>query len=122
LVDSKTVIETNLKTSSYTFTVATGADNARFSLKYQKTLNTKPTAFNENSVKAYKNKGIVYVNSGTVAMNNIKVFDLQGRLIYTLFNINNTLVSLSGLSNSKGVLLLKIVSFDNIEITIKLIN
>jgi hypothetical protein len=122
LKDNSTGVETDLRAGTYTFSAAAGIDNSRFSLKYQKTLSIKPSAFNENNLRAYKNKGIVYVNSGTVVMDNIKVFDLQGRLIYTLSNINNTVASLSGLSTSKSVIMLRIVSLDNEEITIKVVN
>jgi hypothetical protein len=81
LKDNNTGIETDLKVGAYTFAAAAGVDNARFSLKYQKTLGVSNLVFNEDSVTVHKNKGTLYVNSGAMTINNIKVFDIQGRLI-----------------------------------------
>ena len=122
LVDSKTGTETNLKTTAYTFTAATGVDNTRFSLKYQKTLKVDSASFNENSVRVYKNNGTLFVNSGSIAINNIKVFDIQGRLITEQKNVKASTATIKDLKATHQVLMFKITGEDNSVITKKVVH
>jgi hypothetical protein len=121
LKDNTTGTETNLKNSSYTFNAASGIDNTRFSLTFQKTLKVGVPAFNENSVSVYNNNGTLYVNSGLVAMSNISVFDVQGRLISQQRNVKATTATIKDV-RSNQVLIVKIVGEDNSEVTKKVIN
>jgi len=122
LVDSKTGAETNLKTSSYNFTAASGIDNARFSLKYQKTLKVDASFFNENSVIVYKNNGTLYVNSRAIAIESIQVYDVQGRLIAERKNVKATAAILDNLKANNQVLLVKISGVNNEEVIKKVVN
>jgi hypothetical protein len=122
LMDNTTGAETDLKTGSYTFTATAGIDNARFSLKYQKTLKVGVPVFNDNSVRVYKNNGLLYVNSGSVAINNIKVFDIQGRLIAEQKNVKATIAIIKNLKATYQVLIVKITGEDNIVVTKKVVN
>ena len=122
LADSKTGAETDLKKAAYTFTAAAGLDNARFSLKFQKTLKVEPKAFNENSVVVYRNKGVLYVNSGTVVINNITVFDMQGRLVAEQKSLKATTAVFNNLKTTHQVLIVKIVGEDNTVVTKKVVN
>ena len=122
LVDSKTGAETNLKTSSYTFTAASGVDNTRFSLKYQKTLKVDAPVFNENSVTVYKNNGVVYVNSKESIINNIKVYDVQGRLIAEQKDVKASTATINNLKAIHQVLIVKVTSEDNNVVSKKVAN
>jgi hypothetical protein len=122
LVDSKTGAETNLKTEAYTFAAVSGVDNARFSLKYQKTLKVDAPSFNENSVAVYKNKSTLYVNSGAVAIANIKVFDIQGRLIAEQKNVKSNTATISNLKATQQVLIVKVTGQDNSVVSKKVLN
>ena len=122
LVDSNTGIETNLKETAYTFNATVGVENSRFSLKYQKTLKVDAPAFNENSITVYKNKGVLYVNSTAKTINNIKVFDIQGRLIAEQKYVKATTAVLKDLKAIHQVLIVKISCEDNIEFTKKVVN
>jgi hypothetical protein len=122
LVDSKTGTETDLKATAYNFTAVAGIDNARFSLKYQKTLKVDATAFNENSVKVYKNNGLLYATSGDSNISNIKVFDIQGRLIAEQKNLQSTTVIIKNLPTTNQVLIVEITSEDNNVVAKKIIN
>jgi hypothetical protein len=122
LVDSKTGTETNLKTSGYTFTAAAGIDNARFSLKYQKTLKVDAQVFNDNTVSVYKNNGTLYVNSGAVAIANIKVFDIQGRLIAERNNVKANNATISNLKATNQVLIVKVTGQDNAVVSKKVLD
>jgi hypothetical protein len=122
LVDSKTGAETNLKTSSYTFAAVSGIDNTRFSLKYQKTLKVDAPVFNENSVTVYKNNGVVYVNSRESIIKNIKVYDVQGRLIAEQKEVKASAATINNLKAIHQVLIVKVTSEDNKVISKKVAN
>ena len=122
LVDKTTGTETDLKTSAYTFTAVAGTFNDRFSLKYQKTLKVEALDFNENNVRVYKNNGTIYVKSGTVAISNIKVFDIQGRLIAEQNNVKATTASITNLKAVHQVLIVQITGEDTNVVTKKVIN
>jgi hypothetical protein len=122
LKDNTTGAETDLKAGAYTFTAGAGVDNARFSLKYQRNLGVDVAAFNENNVTVYKNKGILYVNSGSVAIANIKVYDVQGRLLVELKNVNATSTMIKDLKVAQQVLVVKITSQENTVVTKKVVN
>jgi trimeric autotransporter adhesin len=122
LVDSKTGTETNLKSGAYTFNATSGVDNARFSLKYQKTLAVDAAAFNENGVRVYRNNGTLYVNSGAIAMSNIQVFDIQGRLIVEQKNVKATTATINNLKAKNQVLIVKIMAENNTIVTKKVLN
>jgi hypothetical protein len=122
LVDSKTGVETNLKTSSYTFAAVSGIDNTRFSLKYQKTLKVDAPVFNENSVTVYNDKGVIFVNSRESIINNIKVYDVQGRLIAEQKEVKASTATINNLKAIHQVLIVKVTSEDNKVISKKVAN
>lgn len=122
LVDSTTGTETNLKTDVYNFTATTGTANARFSLKYQKTLGIDSPNFNENNVAVYKNNETIYVNSGANAISNIKVFDIQGRLIAEQNKVNATSATIKNIKVNQQVLIVKVTSQDNKVVNKKVVN
>lgn len=122
LVDSAIGSETDLKAGSYTFSAAAGVDNARFSLKYQKTLKVDAQVFNDNSVTVYRNNGTLYVNSGAIAIANIKVFDIQGRLITELKGVKLNAATISNLKATNQVLIVQVTSDDNTVVNKKIVN
>jgi hypothetical protein len=122
LVDSKTGTETNLKTSSYPFTATVGVDNTRFSLRFQKSLKVDAAVFNDNSVTVYKNKETLYINSGAMAIANIKVFDIQGRLIAERKNVKANSATISNLKTPQQVLIVKVTGQDNAVVSKKIVN
>ena len=122
LKDNTTDVETDLKAGAYTFAAAAGVDNTRFSLKYQRRLKVDASAFNENSVRVYRNNGALYVNSGNIAISKITVFDIQGRLITEQKNVKATSAVINNLKTVHQVLIVKIVSEDNKEVTKKVVN
>ena len=120
LADAITGTETDLTTSAYTFNAPAGAANGRFSLKYQKA-GINPSELN-TTLTVYQNKGIVYVNAGNIAIGNIKVYDIQGKLVHELKNVNSTLASIENLKATNQVLVVKITLQDNQVITKKIVN
>lgn len=122
LKDNTTGIETDLKASNYNFIATVGEDNSRFVLKYQKTLSTNEATFDVNSIKVYKKNNLWNVDSGSIDMDRISVYDIHGKLVYKQTDIKSSLASIAGLSKTNGVLIFTIVSKDQIEVSIKGLN
>ncbi|QBN17868.1 heparinase II/III family protein [Flavobacterium nackdongense] len=112
LVDSKTGSETNLQSSNYTFTATAGIDNTRFSLKYQKSLKVVDSEFNDSTVLVFENSGTLFVKSAVSAIKNIKVFDIQGRLVAELKNVKSNTASIVNLKTQQ-TFIVQIQSEDN---------
>lgn len=122
LKDTSTGAETNLKAGPYSFAAEAGAFNSRFVLKYQKTLKVGALVFNENTVMVFKNNGVIYVNSSTIAIKKILVYDVQGRLIAQQKNVNAASGSINNLKDVRQVLIIKVVGEDNTVVSKKVIN
>lgn len=122
LVDNVTGTATNLRTNAYTFTAVAGLNDSRFILTFQGALNTNGLSFNDNNVKVYKNSGTLYVNSCAVVMKNVKVFDIQGRLIAEQKAVNATSTAFRDLRLSQQVLIIQVTSEDNIVVNKKVVN
>ena len=122
LVDSKTGTETNLKEGAYTFNAAVGTDNARFTLKYQKTLKVNTPAFNENSIVVYKNSGAIFINSADKAIQSVQVYDIQGRLIAEQNNVKSNTATIKNLKANNQVLIVKISDENNNVVAKKVLN
>ena len=121
LVDKTTGATTNLNEGAYTFTAAVGVDNTRFTLAYQKTLKVDAPVFNENSVLVSRNNGTLNVKSTTAAINNVKVYDIQGRLVAERKNVKSNTASFSNLKTNQ-VLIVKVTSDNNAVVTKKVLN
>ena len=122
LLDSTTGTETDLKANTYTFTAKAGLDSTRFSLKYQKTLKVDAPAFNENSVSVYKKNGTLFINSEARLIHNIKVFDIQGRLLAEQNNVKANTAAIKDLKAIRQVLIIKILGEDGNIVTKKVAN
>ena len=121
LVDSKTGSETDLKAGGYNFTAAVGSDNARFSLKYQKTLKVIDSEFSDNSINVYGNNGSLFVKSAVSAIQNIKVFDIQGRLIAEQKNVKSNTAAVANLKTNQA-LIVQVSTEDNKVVSKKVLN
>ncbi len=121
LVDKTTGTTTNLNEGAYTFTAAVGVDNTRFTLTYQKTLKVGALIFNENSVLVSRNNGTLNVKSTAVAINNVKVYDVQGRLVAERKNVKSNSAAINNLRTNQ-VLIVKVTSENNVVVTKKVLN
>ena len=73
-------------------------------------------------VFAVKNQEVYQVVSNGATMKDITVSDIQGRQIFKQINVNNNKSTLAGLPNTKGILLIKVITDNNETSTIKIIN
>jgi trimeric autotransporter adhesin len=122
LKDNDQGTETNLKLNSYTFTAAAGATNTRFSLKYQKTLGITTPNFYENGIIVFKNNGRIFIKSDGAPINNVKVFDVGGRLLLEKTKVNGNETSIESSKYAGQVLIFKIASEDQTVVSKKIVN
>ena len=115
-------IDHNIKVSPYTFASDAGTFDSRFELVYTQALGIPSTDFTPNSVIVYKNTDWFHVSTKGISMKDILVYDISGRLIYKLNDINDTKAVLKGLTTTKQVLFLKITSTENQSVTVKVLN
>lgn len=119
LKDNLTNTITNLNNGDYTFASAAGDFLNRFEIVYQTTaLNTNEFVLND--VVVYANDSNVIVNAGQSIIDTVRVFDLRGRLVTELTNVNATEVSLNKASNNQ-IVLVQVTSVDGAVVTKKLI-
>ena len=114
--------DTNIKIAPFTFTSDIGTFDNRFKIVYTQALGVPSSTFNENSVIVYKNSDWFHVSTKGISMKDILVYDISGRLIYKLNDLNDTTAVLKGLTTTKQVLFLKITSTENQSVTIKVLN
>ena len=110
------------ESGAYNFTTAAGTFAERFEVVYANSaLGVDKPTFNENQVVVYKNENSLFVvNTGSVEMSSIKVFDIRGRLLTTQNNINASQTSIQ-VDVPTQVLLLQITSLDGVVVTKKVI-
>jgi hypothetical protein len=85
-------------------------------------LKVNSQTFNENKVTVYKNDGVLTINSAGSAINNVKVFDIQGRLLAEQKNVNSNTAVIQNLKATNQILIVKISSEDNLEVIKKVAN
>ncbi len=122
LVDNLNETETDLKLSGYTFTAKAGVDNARFYLKYQKTLGNNPQIFADNTILIYKSKGAIYIKSGLTIIDDVKLYDSSGRFILDKSNVKANEVRIESAKYGNQVLIVKITLENQKVITKKITN
>lgn len=119
LKDNLTGITTNLKQSSYSFSSEVGDFNDRLQLQYVNTTLSTPS-FTADAVVIYQNTDkVLTVDAGGAEMENIKVFDIRGRLVYTKEAISSNVTQLGDLKAEQQVLLVQITSADGRVVTKK---
>lgn len=112
----------DLKTAPYAFTTASGAHNDRFKIVYlNNVLSNSNSHFNENEVQITKFDGVIDIVSGNQIMNNVKIYDIRGRLIIEKENVNNNILSIDTKNIENQVLIVNITTTENIKISKKVL-
>lgn len=122
LEDKELNIIHDLKSGPYQFTTAIGTFDTRFELRFTAaTLGIDNPAFTENSVVVYKDAANDFViNTTTYLMDNVKLFDIRGRLLAETKGINATQTTVDG-GTTNGVLLVQITTVDGVVVTKKVV-
>ncbi|MEZ0005780.1 hypothetical protein ABH942_001137 [Flavobacterium sp. 28YEA47A] len=103
----------NLKSGAYSFVSETGVFNNRFEIVYRAALGVKVPTISSNNIVAYKQNGSLVINSGNYIMENIELYDMSGRLIYTKNNIDTSSAIIANLPIANQVLIVKITTAEN---------
>ena len=111
---------TELSAGSYSFASAVGTFNSRFELVFQRVLGNNNPEFTSNNVVAFNDHGDIKINSGSTVMDQVRVYDLQGRLLVEKKQINATETSVTKTAVNQ-ILLLEITGANGIKVTKKMI-
>ena len=111
---------TNLSSGSYSFSSAIGTFNSRFEVVYESVLEVNTSEFSPNSVIAYSKNGEININTGKTVIDQIRVYDLQGRLLAEKKQINAIETKITSFAVNQ-LLLIEITSINKDKITKKII-
>jgi 6,7-dimethyl-8-ribityllumazine synthase len=118
--DNLTVTQHLLNDGPYQFTTDAGEFTSRFEIVYEAALGTvNPTL--DNTVRIIKNNGTFTINSGNATIDNVQVFDIRGRLLTQLNDVDATQTSFT-VNGTNQVLIVKIKSVDGQLVTRKVMN
>jgi hypothetical protein len=120
--DNLTGTTTNVKIAPYSFTSASGTFNNRFTLVYKANLNSPSQNLTTNTIFVHKIDCEFQITSQEKLISSIQIFDLTGRLLYQIKDINATTINVGEISKTKQILLFKIMYQDEQFINIKAFN
>jgi len=113
----------NLKEDAYIFTSAIGTFENRFEIVYQDaTLGIVTPEINPERILVYKSSNsTITVNAGELILEDIKVYDVAGRLLSKEDNINASEGLVQNLTASRQVLIVAVLTKDGFKIARKVI-
>ncbi len=112
----------NLVNGAYSFAANAGEDNSRFELVYRSLLSNETNLLTNNNVFVYKNNGGININTGKIAIDNIKIYDIRGRLLVEKIKVNTTTLTIDSAAFANQILVVKITSKDGVVINKKVVN
>jgi len=110
----------DLKSGHYIFTSSIGTFDSRFKIVYQNDALGVPE-FNPESIIIYKKDKSVVVNAGLAIIEEVKVFDIQGRLLFDGQKINATETIIKSLPPTEQVLIVQVVTAEGAKVAKKII-
>lgn len=112
----------NLKSGSYSFATTIGTFDSRFEIVYNpESLGVNDPSFDPNSIVIYKKNKEIFVNAGLSSIIELKVFDIQGRLIYHDKNVNSSEAIIKNLPQGEQVLVVQVKTAEGNVISKKII-
>jgi hypothetical protein len=112
----------NLKLVDYNFTTTAGTYNNRFELRFEaNALSTVNPTFDKNNVMVYQHDGTLIINTGNILMDDVKIFDISGRLLLQKDQINafETKIPMARINE---VLIVVVTSQNHETVTKKIVN
>ncbi|TRX37096.1 FG-GAP-like repeat-containing protein [Flavobacterium restrictum] len=110
----------DLKKGAYTFAATKGTFNNRFELVYK---SSAALGIDEqelsNSVLVFKQNGLIHINAGKTVMKTVRVYDMQGRLIFKQEKVNQNTTILKGFTAAEQTILVQITSDEDKIVTKK---
>lgn len=110
LLDKVAGTLTNLSQQAYFFTTVAGTFADRFEIVY--TTNAALAVLNppskNNQIIVFKDGNSLNIDTGSLAMNTVKVYDMNGRLLLQSGNIGGSRTAIDGIAADRQVLLVQI--------------
>ncbi|MGK4567498.1 GEVED domain-containing protein [Flavobacterium sp. 3HN19-14] len=120
LKDNVSNIIYNLSEGAYTFAAEAGTTTSRFSIVFENsTLGIGNPSLNADNLVIYNNNNVLNINSGSMEMTDVKIFDIRGRLIFEQSGINANTAALDNLKAQQEMLLVQVTLTDGEVITKK---
>jgi hypothetical protein len=111
LKDNLTGTVHNLTAGNYSFSTETGTFSNRFEIVYtDSALGTDEPVLTANEVIVYKQDKALYITTGTSLMDEVSIYDIRGRMIYTSKDINATTFKIDNLQAEEQVLIVNIAT------------
>jgi hypothetical protein len=121
LRDNQEGIIRELTRYDYSFATTAGNHQGRFDILYTTTtLDTDEPVLDSNNVIVYIDGKTIGINSGKALMDNVTIYDVSGRKLYSKNNIDDYQVKINNLVAEQQVLLLEI-STDKGKVTKRII-
>lgn len=121
LKDNLTSTRTNLKVAPYQFTTVAGVFNDRFEVVYENFLGVELPEDSGNNIVAYKQNQEVVINSGSINMSTVQLYDIRGRLLVEKNNLSGNEVRMH-VGNTNQVLIVKITTSTGDIVTKKIVH
>lgn len=111
LKDNTEGITRELTENSYTFTTEAGTFENRFEVVYTtEALGTDNPVATAANVVVYNNKGVIGIDAGTLQIQTVNIFDINGRKLFTRSAVNNNSTQITNLVAEQQVLIVEIVT------------
>lgn len=121
LEDTMTGIVHDLKAAPYSFTSAAGKFTNRFKLRYENRTETEDKPVTAEKVLVYSNPNSITAHSFSEKIANVKVYDMLGRVIDDVANVNNQEITINLNNLNHQPVIVKIVLENNEIVTKKII-
>jgi len=110
--DNATGVTHDIKKGAYTFTTEAGTFTNRIEVVYTTTdaLGTDNPVLTASNVIIYKQDNNISITTGTTNMNNVTVYDIRGRKLYSNNNINATQTTVTGITAQQQVLIVEVTT------------
>jgi hypothetical protein len=97
-----------------------GTFDDRFEVQFMdETLSVNNPAEASNAIVVYKNNETIFVNSSTLDMKDVRLFDARGRLITEKIDINASEVQFTNLNVANQLILVQITTQEGAVVTKK---
>ena len=114
----------DLKEGNYAFQSAVGTFENRFEIAYSsQALETESPVINPYTISIFKDKNTtIVINAGSLLIDQIKIYDLAGRLLHQQNNVNNAMGYVQNFPEQQQLLIVEVLTKDNRKTTKKIIH
>ncbi|MGV3461452.1 MAG: T9SS sorting signal type C domain-containing protein [Flavobacterium sp.] len=123
LQDNMLNIVHNIKASPYTFTTAAGTFTNRFEIVYSPdgTLGTENPVAGDSSIVIFNQDNALKISSMKENISDVTVFDIRGRKLHELINVNAASAQITTLQPEQQVLIVKVKTVNGTVVNKKVI-